>query len=227
MKPSWLALDTEDSDRATIVEDSSATVVHGVAFTNKRKRILWWVLKTLTILLCFFQIVTALLGLAMIAGVQEVGKVLTAIYMFFFAVVLGLFEAYQLKPSAFEKIDIIYKVTFIASVTIESSKHTYYLQRNFGFIFHPLGMYLRTTILNVVCSKYHLHSRVGKALFIIFIAFLSFGLEQPASLCFINGLSLCLFGAAQLALYLQYPEVFEQLSALDAQHATSPTQIEV
>ena len=54
----------------------------------------------------------------------------------------------------------------------------------------------------------------GKSLFIIFIAFLSFGLEQPASLCFINGMSLCLFGGAQLALYLQYPEVFEQMSAM-------------
>ena len=41
-------------------------------------------------------------------------------YRLFFAGVLGLFEAYQLKPAAFVKIDHIYR-------------------RNFGFIFNPLG----------------------------------------------------------------------------------------
>lgn len=63
---------------------------------------------------------TALLGLMMIAGIQEMGKVLTAVYMFCFAIALGLFEAYQLKPQAFRKIDLLYR-------------------RNFGFIFNPLG----------------------------------------------------------------------------------------
>ena len=77
-------------------------------------------LQTITILLCFFQMVTSLLGLAMIAGIQEIGKVLTAVYMFCFAIALGLFEAYQLKPQAFRKIDLLYR-------------------RNFGFIFNPLG----------------------------------------------------------------------------------------
>jgi hypothetical protein len=152
---------------------SSAPVIHGIVMTDKNTRYLWWSIKTITILLCFFQIVTALLGLLSVSGVQQLGKVLTAIYMLFFASVLGIFEAYQLKPSAFIKIDHMYR-------------------RNFGFIFNPLG----------------------KSLYIIFIAFLSFGLEEPASLCFINGLSLCLFGGAQLALYLQYPELFEQLNAV-------------
>lgn len=60
-------------------------------------------------------------------------------------------------------------------------------RRNFGFIFHF----------------------VGKALFIIFIAFLSFGLGEPETLSFVTGLSFACFGAAEIGLYLKYPEFFE------------------
>jgi len=60
-------------------------------------------------------------------------------------------------------------------------------QRNFGF----------------------LYSVVGKAFFVIFIAFLSFGLGDPETLSMATGLSLACFGAAIVALYLKYPELFE------------------
>lgn len=62
------------------------------------------------------------------------------------------------------------------------------LRRNFGF----------------------LYGQMGKAFFIIFIAFLSFGLGDPASLTFATGFSLCMFGVLQLALYLKYPEMFDE-----------------
>lgn len=61
------------------------------------------------------------------------------------------------------------------------------LRRNFGF----------------------LYGVVGKSLYIIFIAVLSFGLGDPQSLTFATGSSLCLFGILMLVLYLKYPEMFE------------------
>jgi len=61
------------------------------------------------------------------------------------------------------------------------------LRRNFGF----------------------LYSMMGKAFFIIFIAFLSLGLGDPANLSLATGLTLACFGAGELALLLKYPEFFE------------------
>ena len=60
-------------------------------------------------------------------------------------------------------------------------------QRNFGF----------------------LYSVIGKAFFVIFIAFLSFGLGDPEGLTMATGLSMSCFGGAQVALFLKYPEFFE------------------
>ena len=68
---------------------------------------------------------------------------------------------------------------------VEWLDHVY--QRNFGF----------------------LYGVVGKAFFVIFIAFLSFGLGDPESLSMATGLSLACFGAAKVALFLKYPELFE------------------
>lgn len=61
-------------------------------------------------------------------------------------------------------------------------------QRNFGF----------------------LYSILGKAFFLIFIAFLSFGLGDPAGLTMATGLSMSCFGGVQVALFLKYPELFEE-----------------
>ena len=41
------------------------------------------------------------------------------------------------------------------------------------------------------------------------IAFLSFGISEPANLCLITGLLVALFGLAELGLYLKFPELFE------------------
>lgn len=61
-------------------------------------------------------------------------------------------------------------------------------RRNFGFLYSPMG----------------------KSFFIIFIAFLSFGLGDPVNLTYATGGSLAVFGALKVALYLQYPEIFER-----------------
>lgn len=54
-----------------------------------------------------------------------------------------------------------------------------------------------------------LYNTMGKSLFIIFIAFLSFGLGEPLTLSFICGFLTASFGVAELALYLKFPEFFE------------------
>ena len=59
-------------------------------------------------------------------------------------------------------------------------------KRNFGFLYDPKA----------------------KAFFIIFIAFLSFGLDQPEGLSIATGVLFCALGAIELALYLKYPEYF-------------------
>ena len=65
-------------------------------------------------------------------------------------------------------------------------------QRNFGF----------------------LYGTKGKALYIIFVAFLSFGLTEPATLCFATGSMFALLGIFQIGMYLKYPEYFEDQSSL-------------
>ena len=69
--------------------------------------------------------------------------------------------------------------------SVEVLEHLF--KRNFGFLYNSLG----------------------KSLYIIFIAFLSFGLGEPLTLSFITGLLLSSFGVAELALYLKFPEFFD------------------
>jgi hypothetical protein len=53
-----------------------------------------------------------------------------------------------------------------------------------------------------------LYNVMGKSFFIIFIAFLSFGLGEPMGLTIGTGVSLAIFGACELGIYLQFPELF-------------------
>ena len=55
-----------------------------------------------------------------------------------------------------------------------------------------------------------LYSTKGKAFFIIFVAFLSFGLTEPATLCLFTGLMLAGLGALEIGLYLKWPELFDE-----------------
>ena len=68
------------------------------------------------------------------------------------------------------------------------------LRRNFGFLFKPFG----------------------KGCFIIFIAFLNFGLTVNTNLGMATGICLSIVGAGYILLYLRNPEVFEQGSPFSA-----------
>lgn len=117
--------------------------------------------------LCVLMFITACIGIQSINGVNTVGKIFVAVYMLFFALLLFVFEAIQIRK-------------------VEWLDHMY--QRNFGFLYNVLG----------------------KAFFVIFIAFLSFGLGDPQGLTLGTGLSLACFGASKVAMFLKYPEYFEQ-----------------
>eukprot|EP01031_Cornospumella_fuschlensis_P036725 gene36725-44548_t len=54
-----------------------------------------------------------------------------------------------------------------------------------------------------------MYKAMGKAFFIIFIAFLSFGLGEPQGLTYATGSAWALFGFLEVGLYLKYPELFE------------------
>jgi hypothetical protein len=85
----------------------------------------------------------------------------------------------------FSSLLLVYEVVDIKKV--EWIDHM--IRRNFGFLYSP----------------------PGKSLFIIFIAFLSFGLEEPYALSLSTGLSWAIFGGLQLGAYLKYPELFDMV----------------
>jgi len=62
-----------------------------------------------------------------------------------------------------------------------------------------------------------IYGAMGKSFFIIFIAFLSFGLGDPQALTLATGSCWACFGGLELALYLKYPEWFETAEDVDKQ----------
>ncbi len=68
------------------------------------------------------------------------------------------------------------------------------LLRNFGFLFKPFG----------------------KGCFIIFIAFLNFGLTVNSQLGLATGICLSIVGAGYIFIYLRSPQVFERGNPLAA-----------
>lgn len=84
---------------------------------------------------------------------------------------------------------IFFGSLLLAFETVQlNSNFDFVLQRNVGF----------------------LYTLLGKPLFIIFVAFLSFGLQTKLGL--ISGITLLCYGAIQIALFLKYPEVLESVS---------------
>lgn len=76
------------------------------------------------------------------------------------------------------------------------------LRKNFGFLFKPLG----------------------KGGFIVFIAFLNFGLTDSAALGLATGICLCVVGFGYIGLYLHRPEFFESNKPQGA-YAPAPTSM--
>lgn len=63
-----------------------------------RKRGIYWMFKFLTISLCLLMVLTALIGLTDVTGIEETGRIFVAVYMIFFAGLLMLFEISQIRP---------------------------------------------------------------------------------------------------------------------------------
>lgn len=176
-QPAWLQNDSIEGQDITPLHPASAPqssdnsidlskFTIGSITEIPRKKGLFWLFKVITIALCLLMILTALIGLSEVSGVEESGRIFVATYMVFFSVLLMIFEISQIRPC--ENIDFMFK-------------------RNFGF----------------------LYGTKGKALFIIFVAFLSFGLTEPATLCFATGFMFACLGGVQIAMYLKYPELFD------------------
>lgn len=78
----------------------------------------YWTLKAVTMGLCALMCATALMGLAMLHGIENIGKIFVAVYMIFFSVLLFLFELVQVQP--WPSLDHVF-------------------QRNFGFLYSAKG----------------------------------------------------------------------------------------
>lgn len=75
---------------------------------------------------------TALLGLSMVNGIDDIGKIFVGIYMLFFSILLFLFETVELQP--WESIDYIF-------------------QRNFGFLYSAKGKSLYIILYVTLSAK--------------------------------------------------------------------------
>ena len=133
-----------------------------------------------------------------VTGVNATGKIFVAVYMFFFAALLFVFEGVQIK-------------------NIEALDHVF--RRNFGFLYNVMGksffiiLYV-TPWLFFDGADFLLIYKVPFSPSSYFphrfsVGFLSFGLGEPENLSFCTGLVFAGFGAAELALFLKYPEFFE------------------
>ena len=169
--PSWLSEESVgDANQPLKQTKDNVNSSSRTPEQEKKAKMLYWGLKFGSMALSVLMAATACIGLGSISGVDKSGKFFVGSYMFFFSILLFIFEAISLVPESpmRQHIDYIFK-------------------RNFGFMYN--------------C--------IGKSLFIIFIAFLSFGLGEPVSLTLLTGISLAAFGAGELALYLKYPELFD------------------
>jgi len=78
----------------------------------------YWSLKITTMGLSCLMCATAVLGLAMLSGIESIGKIFVGVYMIFFSVLLFMFELVQVQP--WPSVDHIF-------------------QRNFGFLYSAKG----------------------------------------------------------------------------------------
>lgn len=79
------------------------------------------------------------------------------------------------------------------------------------FIFECMQIYPKEWIDHLFRRNFgFIYGTFGRSLFLIFIAFLSFGLGDPQTLTFTTGTLWALFGVLNLGLYLKYPELFDK-----------------
>jgi hypothetical protein len=116
--PSWVE-GVEDSEPLSAGESSDygATGATGGNLLTKSP-CMYWSLKVVTMGLCAMMCATALIGLSMLHGIENIGKIFVAVYMIFFAVLLFMFELVQVQP--WPAVDHLF-------------------QRNFGFLYSAKG----------------------------------------------------------------------------------------
>jgi hypothetical protein len=98
-------------------------------------------------------------------------------------------------PDSFHSLQAVY-ISLFASLLFFHEMTQFYpmeqvdviVKRNFGFLFKPLG----------------------KGAFIVFIAFLNFGLTVNTNLGLATGICLCITGVAYICLFLRNPEFFDE-----------------
>jgi hypothetical protein len=128
---------------------------------QSKARLLYFVMKLITLALCALMFSTACIALEHISGVANSGQIFVATYMLFFSLLLAALEVAQMQ-----------QITWLDHM----------LRRNFGFLF----------------------SAMGKAFFVIFIAFLCFGLDGDLPIW--TGIAVAAYGGSQVVLFLKFPE---------------------
>ena len=83
-----------------------------------KKEMVYWGMKGLTVTLCALMSATAVLGIMSVDGIDDTGRIMVAIYMILFSVLLAVFEIIQIR--AWDTVDRIYR-------------------RNFGFLYGTKG----------------------------------------------------------------------------------------
>jgi len=115
--PSWVQ-GVEDREPLSAGETSDYGSSAGSSGLSTKSPVTYWSLKVITMGLCCMMCATALLGLAMLHGIENIGKIFVAVYMIFFAVLLFMFELVQVQP--WPAVDHLF-------------------QRNFGFLYSAKG----------------------------------------------------------------------------------------
>eukprot|EP01036_Dinobryon_divergens_P060806 gene60806-81081_t len=106
--PAWIQEQTSNDEASSIRGQS----------LDKRQMYFYWALKVVTMGGCILMATTASLGMKELHGIDGMGKIFIALFMFLFAGMLFLFEASQVYPC--ENIDHAFK-------------------RNFGFLYSAKG----------------------------------------------------------------------------------------
>ena len=141
--PPWLREEHEVAQPLKNLSSHGETA-HRPISNEKKSRVIYWILKIITMCLCVLIIITAIIGIRKclqnsllcsslstgfdhsnnldssecINGVESSGKIFVATYMFFFSLLLFLFELSEIRP-------------------IEWLDHL--LRRNFGFLYGTMG----------------------------------------------------------------------------------------
>jgi hypothetical protein len=142
---------------------------------------------------------TGAIGLASVNDIDHAGDIFVGLYMVYvlFALVFAVFSSAWLCHTPIGELTVVCASSGRLFAAILFLFETIQIRpcdlpqriykRNFGFLFGVKG----------------------KAIFMIFIAFLNFGLSKPKDLALGTGIVLIVFGAVQILIHLKWPEYME------------------